>query len=174
MAVTLHKFVSPILIVIGAIFCGVSIGTQYWFSQSAKEPEFGTFVHYGLWRNCSSTDKITLCDTIPATPLLQATRTTVCSSFLMTAFTLVLAIISIFKNRNYSYSIIAALSALAQSGQMVLGLALFLKDMQKENDDHGGVSWSFGVGWAGVFFNISGMIGFLIEACVRDDYERMK
>ena len=84
--------VSPILIAIAAIICGMSLGTPNWLS--VKGPEFGTSKHYGLWKICSS---ITLCDSIPVTPLLHATRATVSSSVAMTALTLAVAIIAMIK-----------------------------------------------------------------------------
>ena len=162
MAVRFQFIVAPILVAIGAIICIISLATPYWFS---KEFGLGTSAHSGLWRECSSIDNVTICVNVPATPWLNATRAMVIISVGLSFLTFALALISIIKE-NVPFSFAAAVSALAQAGAMVIGLAVFIGKTHEVNHSYTGLSWSFGIGWAGVSFYMTGMIGFIIQAIV--------
>ena len=86
-------------------------------------------------------------------------------SIALSLSTLALALISNIKE-SVTLSIAAAVSALAQAGAMVVGLAIFIGKIHEENDSYTGLSWSFGIGWAGAIFYMVGTIGFIIQATV--------
>ena len=159
MAVHYQFVVAPILVVIGAIICTIGLATPYWASQSVD----GNNIHSGLWRVCFSIDNTTGCDNVQATSWLNATRAMIIISVALSFLTVALGIISIIKG-NVPFSIAAAISAFVQAVTMVTGLAIYIGKFHELNHSYTGLSWSFGVGWAGASFYMTGMIGFIIQA----------
>ncbi len=152
------------MIAIGAIICTISLGTPWWGLVS-KFPEKD--VHFGLWWVCFSDVYETSCvetarffhdDT-----WLNAVRALVIFSVLLSLATLPLAVVSTVKSSLF-FSTDAALLALAQTIAMLIGLAVFTGEIPKLH--HVGttsVGWSYGIGWFGVGFYITGTVCLVIQ-----------
>ena len=159
MAVRYQFIVAPILVAIGAIICIISLATPYWTSQSAE----GVSAYGGLWKFCFSVEHVTSCSSFKSISWLNATRAMVIISVALSFLTLALGITAIIMG-NAPFSIAAAVSAFVQAVTMVIGLAIYIGKLHELTDSYTGLSWSFGIGWAGASFYLSGMIGFIIQA----------
>ena len=142
---------------IGTIICIISLATPWWYTLTIQ----GIDGYIGLWKMCVTVEGIDQCvnTTDPPSWLIAVRAMTIISVLLILA-TLTFCVLSIIKGIA-AFVIAVAVSALAQAGSMVIGLAIFIGE---SHDGNGSLGWSFGIGWAGVGLYLSGMAVAIVLA----------
>ncbi len=163
-------FITPFIIATGALICIVGLATPWWcLVSNLPEPIEG--VHFGLWRACFSSawETSNVCGEVTGLLFIDATwlnavRAMVIISILLSLATLPLAVVSTVKS-SLILSAAAALLVLAQAITMMIGLAVFIGEIHDEFNGFGvsSVGWSYGIGWAGVGFYITGTVCLVIQ-----------